>query len=716
MTSNGKHRNDLQGLRAVAVLLVALGHAGVGFLKGGFVGVDVFFVLSGYLIAGLLLSEAVMKRSVSLGGFYLRRARRILPAAALTLVATEVAAYYLLNFVRAKETMWDAISASVFTVNIHFAQQGTDYFARSQPPSPVEQFWSLSVEEQFYVIFPALLAVGLFGAALRRHRSLRTIGGRAVTRLLIVVTVVTVASFVWSVYYTSREPTSSYFSTLTRAWELGLGAVLAIGASRLPRLPMNLRAALGWLGLASIAIAAVTFSGSTPFPGYAALLPTVGAALVIAAGIGTTEHVRLSAGHLLALPPLRFVGDRSYTFYLWHWPALIIAAGYVGHDLGLGTNLLLLAGAFALSMITYQFYENPIRRSNWSPGATACAVSASVAAVVLVGGFASGALETKALRFAATPQAVAKSPSVDTLSQQTTGSLVASKKRAKLASAAIDNGRTLPAVVAAVRAAERKEKVPAGLTPSIGQLLDDQGYSGCATAGFGQTSSPICRLGVPSAKRMMVVRGDSHAAAWMPTVLTMAAKDGWAVVPLIKVGCLPDSWIGSSHTERTTTAECHAWYAWATQQIKSLHPDVTLVTGNYTTAAGDEAIRGIRSSTSTMKRFSKSVVVIGDPPGEEQQPIDCLLARRATMASCTMGGTLAQDRLFVSTRIREEAERRGIGFLDTRGWFCFEGQCPTVIGHTIAYIDSDHVSRTYALELARPFRAAFRKILQQMPT
>ncbi len=164
------HRDDIQGLRAVAVVLVVLGHAGVAFLPGGFIGVDVFFVLSGILITGLLLSDAVRRGgSVSFVHFYARRARRILPAAALTLVVTDVVAYQLLNFVRAKVVVEDSIWASLFAANIHFAQIGTDYFARGQPPSPVQHFWSLAVEEQFYLVWPALLAAALLAAARRRR-------------------------------------------------------------------------------------------------------------------------------------------------------------------------------------------------------------------------------------------------------------------------------------------------------------------------------------------------------------------------------------------------------------------------------------------------------------------------------------------------------------------------------------------------------------------
>src|SRR4051812_20829265 len=204
---NERRRGDIQGLRAVAVLLVVLSHAGVGALAGGYVGVDVFFVISGFLITGILLSQASEKGSISLVGFYARRARRILPAAALTLLATEVAAYFLLNLVRAREAVWDSLYAAAFASNFRFAARGLDYFEQGQPPSPLLHFWSLAVEEQFYLVWPALLSAALLGAAATRRR-----------RALVVLVVIAAASFAWSVHLTKALPPAAYFSSFTRAW------------------------------------------------------------------------------------------------------------------------------------------------------------------------------------------------------------------------------------------------------------------------------------------------------------------------------------------------------------------------------------------------------------------------------------------------------------------------------------------------------------------
>jgi peptidoglycan/LPS O-acetylase OafA/YrhL len=640
-------RDDIQGLRAVAVLLVALGHAGVPFLGGGYVGVDVFFVLSGFLITGLLLGGRV-----SLGSFYARRARRILPAAALTLLVTDVAAHHLLNFVRAQQVISDSVWAAGFGANVHFAQQGTDYFAQGQPPSPLLHFWTLSVEEQFYLVWPALLALAL----LRRRL------------LMVVVAALGLASLGWSIASTRAVENAAYFSTFARAWELALGAALAIAS---PRLGPRAR----WIGLAAIGAAAVGFSSATPFPGYAALLPAGGAALVIAAG-GTAR--------LLSSAPLRYVGDRSYAFYLWHWPVLTIAVQRAGHDLSTGMKLLLLLGAFALSILSYALVENPIRRAKvparvLMPAAAAVAVALALVITRPVCGTAAAALPHPLL-----------DPAVVALQRATP--------------------KPLPAVVAAVRAAERGAPLPSPLTPAVGSLHSDFYFfpDGCTPSRYG-TSSKVCRLGSTRARKTIVVIGDSHAEMWMPAILGMAQRDGWVVIPLVKVRCIPRTWPG--------TDDCGGWLRWARREAQALRPDVTLIIGSRAGAFDPPAaVKPIGALSRAMKPYSATVIVMGDEPNQTRDPVDCLLASGSTMKTCTAQATPVQ--LQTEAAIAAAAKRNGVGYISTLPWFCAHPQgsttddwCPLVVNRTITSIDRGHASKTYALELAQPFRAAFRREL-----
>jgi peptidoglycan/LPS O-acetylase OafA/YrhL len=699
------HRDDIQGLRAVAVLLVVLGHAGVPFLRGGFIGVDVFFVISGFLITGLLLAGARKQGRVSLSEFYARRAKRILPAAALTLIVTDLVATQLMNIVRAKQAVIDSIWAAFFAANVQFAHQGVDYFAQGQPPSPIQHYWSLAVEEQFYLVWPLLLSLVLFGVALTFRRRSRSApaddateapaGEPRIRRLVAAILVVGAASLTWSIIHTRGTPQAAYFSTLARAWELALGAWLAIRASAFLHLSDRIRAAMGWVGALAIGAAAVLYSESTAFPGSAALLPTVGTALVIAAGIGN-ERPRWGVGGLLGVGPMRYVGDRSYAFYLWHWPALIIAAAYVGHALSIAANLALLTIAFLASMASYGLVENPIRRAKLHrPVRTGGLLwGTSLALVVLVAGFTLQSIAvdsppSRATSIEAVPTLVAPSAPVGS-SEGSPG---------PEGSTAPASG-PLPAVVAAVEAARDGAPIPEGLTPPLAHLLDDRfdpPSGDCYAQRGDEENQQICSV-FTAAGKTIVVFGDSHARQWLPSVVWTALQDGWAIVPLVELGCGPSRY----------DDQCQSYVEWAVGQVEELHPEVVLIGGEFMffpDGARQGSVDGIGALVEAVMPFTDRVVVIGDPPSQAQQPVDCLLARNATLASCTRA--LSDEQLSVYRDVARTTRRRGAAFLDTIGWFCYQRQCPMVIGNTVVYRDSTHITQTYALELRELFRAAF---------
>src|SRR5215207_8385412 len=297
-----RFRADVEGLRAAAVVAVVAYHAGLGGVGGGFVGVDVFYVLSGFLITGLLWEELDGTGRLRLGAFYARRARRLLPAAALVLVVTLVASAVWLSPLQVPVVARDAAAAALYVANYRFAAQRTDYLADASP-SPLQHYWSLGVEEQFYLLWPLLLLV-VFLAARRGRRSATRAAGAAVSQP-------------WA-----------FFSLPTRAWELAAGGLVALAASRLARLPGLAAATLGWLGLEAILWSITRFGPSTPFPGAAALFPVAGTAAVLAAGCAAP---RLGPDLVLRRWPLQLGGRLSYAWYLWHWPLLVLAPAVVGH-------------------------------------------------------------------------------------------------------------------------------------------------------------------------------------------------------------------------------------------------------------------------------------------------------------------------------------------------------------------------------------------------
>jgi len=330
------HRRDIEGLRAVAVLLVVLYHCGVPFLGGGYVGVDVFFVVSGYLITSLLLREAASTGRISILGFYARRVRRLLPAALLVTAVTVVAAYRWLPPLRAPQVALDGLVTTVYGLNYRLAGVGIDYLRSDAAPSPLQHFWSLAVEEQFYLLWPLLLVAG--------RRTKFALGA------------LVAASFALSVWQTTANPTWAYFGLHTRAWELGAGALVAVLGGRLPK-------AFAPLGVGAIVTAAVVFTDRTAFPGYAALLPVVG-----------TVAVLLAPSRLLDAAPLQAIGRLSYSWYLWHWPFLAF---------GGGPKLVLAAGALVAAALTYALVENPVRRLRLPARRT---VAAGLAVTVLAAG------------------------------------------------------------------------------------------------------------------------------------------------------------------------------------------------------------------------------------------------------------------------------------------------------------------------------------------
>jgi peptidoglycan/LPS O-acetylase OafA/YrhL len=366
-----RFRPDIEGLRAIAVALVLLFHGYGSPVTGGFVGVDVFFVISGFLITSLLLGEQLKNGRISISGFYARRVRRILPASAVVVVLTVIATYYLLGFISGNDVAIDAKWTAAFSANIHFALVQTDYFGSQMPPSPLQHMWSLGVEEQFYVVWPGLFLLLVLVVRGARHRN-----ALAAALLLIIG-----ASFWWSVVQTVSNPTWAYFSPLTRAWELALGALVAVLAPTIGRLnagwPSQLIALCGLIG---IGLSAFLLNPSVPYPGSAVALPVVSTALVIAAGCANARTV---VGRTLSVRPMQWVGARSYSLYLWHWPLLIIAARYAGDDLTRWQTTGLLLAAVIASALTYRLVENPVRRAPFLASRTG--LSLAVGAALILG-------------------------------------------------------------------------------------------------------------------------------------------------------------------------------------------------------------------------------------------------------------------------------------------------------------------------------------------
>ena len=348
-----RFRPDVQGLRAIAILLVVLYHAGIPGISGGYVGVDVFFVISGFVITGVLLREREATQRTSIPSFYGRRARRIIPAASLVIIVTVVAAFHYLGALYGHETAVDGQWAALFLANFHFAASQTNYLASQRPPSPLQNYWSLAVEEQFYIVYPTIFLVA---ARLARGVSLRV-------RLTIVLATVIAASYAYSIMLTSTNAPTAFFSPLTRAWELALGGLIAVAGPSIRRLPQSVAALITWIGLAAIVIASITLTSASVYPGSLVAVPVLGAGLIIAGGAARPAW---GAEVLLRQKPFQLLGLISYSLYLWHWPILIIATQSRGAtSLPVWDNVLWLLVATLAAVLTYRLLENPVRHWRW---------------------------------------------------------------------------------------------------------------------------------------------------------------------------------------------------------------------------------------------------------------------------------------------------------------------------------------------------------------
>jgi peptidoglycan/LPS O-acetylase OafA/YrhL len=656
------YRWDIQGMRAIAVVLVMLAHADVPGFEGGYIGVDVFFVISGFLITGLLLEDGAQHHRISFTRFYSRRARRILPAATVVIVATSIASVLILNAYQAKSELVDGMWAGFFAVNIRFARSGTNYFTKTAAiVSPLQHFWSLSVEEQFYVVWPALLAISGFGfLALRRRRRSRDasveLRSPSTARITATLLVLGGLSLLLSIHQTATDPHAAYFSTIDRAWELVVGALLAVQMPRVARLPDHVRAALTWTGLACIAIAATTFTAATPVPGSATLLPVLGSAAVLAGGLGAP---RASASRLLSLGPMRFIGAISYSLYLWHWPILILAAAYFPFPLNLGQRLVLLVVATMIAVLSYAFIEIPFQRAkrltrrSYS-GMVLWPVAVSMVVIVALVG-------ESEFSFVA-----ASGPAVPGLS----------------ASAA---------VIDAVAAARANDPIPNATLPSVLEATSDYTYIG-KCSGFLRERSEICEMGDPTGKKTVVLFGNSHSSMWIPTIRILAKQAGWKFFPVVKEACGYDDYAALRHIGIRNP--CVVWYRWALGVIRALHPNVVVI-GAYGYRLWAQ---GLSIIIPEVKPLTQRLVLIADVPGLPVVPGYCLSKVSANQDWCLWPEP--KNRIADLEIARRLAVAAHIGFIDPESWFCYRHLCPSLINGVIPYYDTSHLTIDYARYLA----------------
>nr|WP_231981915.1 acyltransferase family protein [Mycobacterium sp. E2327] len=687
-------RPDIEGLRAVAVVAVVLFHAGVPGMGGGFVGVDVFFVISGFLITGLLWREVSTSGTVRLSRFYGARARRLLPASAAVGIVTMTASAVLLPPLQVRDVIGDGIASALYAPNMWFVVQATDYFFNDQTASPFQHYWSLGVEEQFYLAWPPMIIGTAWLIRLVRRRTAEH-GAPSKSPYLVVLILVALVSFAAALAVTRIWPAAAFFLMPTRAWQLAAGGLVALTAGHWRRAPAPLAAITGWLGLGAVLLTCIRLGTNTPYPGTAALLPVVGTALVIGAGCATPAQ---GVGRVLALPPMRTVGRVSYSWYLWHWPVLVLAAPLLGHQLGLAVRLATVVISGGLAVLTLRFIENPLRFSpsirrsagrSLAVGGAATAVAACVGVALLVW----------------MPLPAGHGPAAPTLT--VTAGLPPTGANIDAYDAAVRHA--FAQVQAAVAASADLKLVPSNVNPPLADVADEgkaMAPTGCMRIYY-QVGQPECATGDTTSTTTVALVGDSGAAMWSQSLEQVAKQRQWRLETLTKMGCpMLNLRLFSYRLQREYT-ECEQWSAQIIDRLRVEHPRLVVfsvtrlygLAGEGVWAYSPAWIDTLTRLVQQLRGSGAQVLVLGPIPDPHSVVPVCLSGHLDDALACSPRRSTAVNDPGIAAE--SAAARAGDGqYADLTELFCTADRCPVIVGNALVYLDRNHLTLEYSRLLA----------------
>jgi peptidoglycan/LPS O-acetylase OafA/YrhL len=665
-------------MRALAVGVVVVYHLWPDLLPGGFVGVDVFFVISGYLIIGSLVRELSRTGRVRLGDFYARRIRRLLPASTVVIVASVVATLVLLPESQWRKVLSSALTSALQVQNWVLAYGPDEYAQATAEVSPFQHFWSLAVEEQFYLVVPLLMVV----AALVARRT-----GYAARRVVTAMLVVTfVASLAWSVVLSGNDPAVAYFVTTTRAWELALGGLVALLGVHVVR-SRRVGAVLGVVGLVAVVVPAATYSTSMAFPGWIALVPTLGTALLLVAG--ATAGPSTGVARALSARPLVYVGDISYSLYLWHWPIIVFALAAAGSaTLSTPVAVVVLALSLLAAAASTRWVEAPFRRSP-SPrpaGARHARPRAALAPTYALG----AGLVGLSLAVAVVPlaQVVARTAAA---TQVVAG--------ADNPGAAVFDGAVAPAsatlvpdpLVAAsdLPLVNRDRCIEADITDPESSAVPVDGST--------------CRYGADAGVPVVLV-GDSHAAVLSTPLVRIAEQHDLRLTVLVRNGCPFTTDPMSS--EGIPFADCGERNRRNLQLILDERPEVVIVSGmspdGYRTALGwgwvDEtaAVDAYRETLRPLVEAGIRVVVVEDTPYPPFVGPECVAEHGSGARACVF--PRPDEAQTIDPAVEAAQSLGSVDVVDLTDGLCEAEECRAVEGNVLVYRDN-HLTDTYALTL-----------------
>jgi peptidoglycan/LPS O-acetylase OafA/YrhL len=633
-------------------------HVGAPASGGGFVGVDVFFVISGYLITGLLVREVERDGTIRIREFFARRARRLLPTSVLVAGTTLVLAAVLRAPLEVVELRDDALATVAYVANIHFAVEGTDYLA-GDAASPFQHFWSLAVEEQFYLVWPLVILAVVRAARTRRRDPRRALAGTLATIL--------VASLALCILWTARQQPLAFFLPISRAWEFAVGGLLVL-VPTWRDVPRGVTTAVALGGAAGLLVSMVTFDAYTPFPGSAAILPVASTAALVWAG-GRSPFT----DRLLSLRPAQAIGRHSYALYLWHWPLLVLLDATPEGTRPWWQRATVVALAALLSVVSHRLVEQPVRHHRWLAGAPArnLAMALSLTGIGLVGAVA-----------------LTRAPALD---------------------AGTDVPR-LEVVEPRRDLASPPTTVPRGLRPdllrsrdALPAIYDD----GCHLDLLQTVADDACVYGDRTADRTVVLYGDSHAAHWFPALERIASEHGWRLEVRTKSACVVFGATPINDELGRRYDECAAWREASEAHLRETAPEVVVVGNRAAWRPGDprlEAWQGaLTEGVPRLRETTDALVILGQSPS---LPVDiplCLSGNLEDVSVCaTPRGTAVDPGSEAEMRTRVvAAEARYVPTVDL---LC-AAECPPVVGDLLVYRDVQHLTPAFARAISGAFGA-----------
>ncbi|MDQ3677010.1 MAG: acyltransferase, partial [Actinomycetota bacterium] len=688
-------RPEIQALRAVAVMTVVVFHLWPDALPGGFIGVDVFFAISGFLITLHLLREVERTGRVSIPGFWARRARRILPAALVVLLFCAITTITLVPQIHWNQFFKEIRASTAYVENWQLASDAVDYQAQDNAQSIVQHFWSLSAEEQFYLVWPVLivLAIALVSRQRRHRRRKGPPRSRSYVRhrsIALVLGTFTAASLAYSILHTDANPLEAYFVTPTRAWEFGAGGLLALLALRPSTAHPGLRALVSWAGMGAIIVTVFTFSEATPFPSYTALLPILGTVAVMWAGAPT---VPWAATPLLALPPVQFLGNVSYSIYLWHWPLIVLAPFALKRDLDTPTEFSILVLTILAAWITKVLVEDPVRRGPFLTRRKAryTFAFAAVGTAIVLGAVAGGDARLENDLRKAEKQSL---------------QLIASKPKCF---GAASRDPEIPCKNPKLRRSVQPR-------PAVAARARNQPCTNVKP----EVVIPVCAFGASkqTATKRFALMGDSHAQAWRAAMTGVAKSKGWQGLSVTHTGC------GFTRVVKKIPepfrSQCVDWVKTVPKWFAT-NPEVDTVFvvgfsgGTVDVAAGKDpykaAVTGYMKAWATLPASVKHIIVLRDNPLVKRQGKTAACVERAIRKKRRAGTAcrISRRRALLPDPAVAAAQRLAsprVQVINLTRFLCDKKNCFPVIGGALVYKDLHHLTRVFSTTLA-PYIARY---------